>query len=378
MGKRLDFAHFQPRLIVIAIVVALSSVAASPLAAHELGSQELRLTIRDSGDYVLEIAVDPENLLQRLELLSGEELSEPASAAGYRERIDAKKELFLSRVDLRFDGRRVTPEYSYSIESQDLAALSALITLRGTIPTGARQATLSYGLVFSNWLFTVRHERGKEASRQWVSGDQTSAPVPIASLVEPLSRLEVARQYLILGFTHILPKGLDHILFVLGLFLLAPRWRPVLAQVTAFTVAHSITLALTIYDVVSLPGNIVEPLIALSIVYVAFENCLTRTIRPWRVALVFLFGLLHGMGFAGVLSELGIPRSEFVTALVTFNIGVEIGQLAVIAIAWIVLVKWTAGRPWYRRRILIPLSLLIAAMGAFWLIERTLGNPFAA
>jgi hypothetical protein len=378
MGKRLDFAHFQPRLIVIALVVALSSVAASPLAAHELGSQELRLTIRDSGDYVLEIAVDPENLLQRLELLSGEELSEPASAAGYRERIDAKKELFLSRVDLRFDGRRVTPEYSYSIESQDLTALSALITLRGTIPTGARQATLSYGLVFSNWLFTVRHERGKEASRQWVSGDQTSAPVPIASLVEPLSRLEVARQYLILGFTHILPKGLDHILFVLGLFLLAPRWRPVLAQVTAFTVAHSITLALTIYDVVSLPGNIVEPLIALSIVYVAFENCLTRTIRPWRVALVFLFGLLHGMGFAGVLSELGIPRSEFVTALVTFNIGVEIGQLAVIAIAWIVLVKWTAGRPWYRRRILIPLSLLIAAMGAFWLIERTLGNPFAA
>ena len=112
---------------------------------------------------------------------------------------------------------------------------------------------------------------------------------------------------------HILPKGLDHILFVLGIFLLSPRWKTMLLQVTAFTVAHSITLGLSIYGIVSLPSRIVEPLIALSIAYVAIENLLTRELKPWRLALVFMFGLLHGLGFAGVLRELGLPREEFLT-----------------------------------------------------------------
>ena len=129
------------------------------------------------------------------------------------------------------------------------------------------------------------------------------------------------RQYLWLGYTHILPQGLDHILFVIGLFLLSPRLKTLLLQVTAFTIAHSITLGLSMYGIVSLPPRVVEPLIALSIAYVAIENLLTRELKPWRVALVFTFGLLHGLGFAGVLRELGLPRAEFLTALLTFNAG---------------------------------------------------------
>jgi len=119
----------------------------------------------------------------------------------------------------------------------------------------------------------------------------------------------------------------DHILFVLGIFLLSTAWRPILLQVTTFTIAHSITLGLTMYGIVSLPSSIVEPLIALSITYVAVENLWTTELKPWRLALVFMFGLLHGMGFAGVLRGLGLPRSEFLTALLTFNLGVEGGQL---------------------------------------------------
>ena len=122
-------------------------------------------------------------------------------------------------------------------------------------------------------------------------------------------------------------------LFVLGIFLLSPRVKTMLLQVTAFTVAHSITLGLSIYGVVSLPSRIVEPLIALSIAYVAIENLVTRELKPWRLALVFMFGLLHGLGFAGVLRELGLPRDEFLTALADFNLGVEGGQLTVIAAA---------------------------------------------
>ena len=119
-------------------------------------------------------------------------------------------------------------------------------------------------------------------------------------------------------------------LFVLGIYLLSGRARSVLWQVSAFTVAHSITLGLSMYGLVSVSPRIVEPMIALSIAYVAIENIFLSELKSWRVALVFAFGLLHGMGFAGALKELGLPRSEFVTALLTFNVGVEAGQLAVI------------------------------------------------
>jgi len=195
----------------------------------------------------------------------------------------------------------------------------------------------------------------------------------LKSEIVPMTRRQVVATYLKLGFTHILPKGTDHILFVLGIFLLSVRWKPILAQVTAFTIAHTITLALTIYGLVSLSPRIVEPLIALSIVYVAVENILSPKLSPWRVALVFGFGLLHGMGFAGVLSQLGLPRSEFLTALLCFNAGVELGQLSVIAIAFLLIGLPFRNKPWYRQRIVIPGSVLIAAIGLFWFVQRVWG-----
>ena len=153
-------------------------------------------------------------------------------------------------------------------------------------------------------------------------------------------------------------------------FLLAVKLRPVLWQVSAFTVAHTITLALTVYGVVSLPSRVIEPLIALSIVDVAVENVFTSKLHAWRPVVVFCFGLLHGMGFAGVLTQIGLPRSEFVPALLSFNLGVECGQLAVIFAAFVVLGLPFRNKPWYRRRIVIPGSLLIAAVGLYWSIER--------
>ncbi|MFC1665380.1 HupE/UreJ family protein [Pseudomonadota bacterium] len=185
----------------------------------------------------------------------------------------------------------------------------------------------------------------------------------------PKFRSQIAKEYIGLGFTHILPKGLDHILFVVGIFLLSLKLSPVLWQITAFTVAHTITLALTIYGYISLSPSIVEPLIALSIVYVGVENILTSRLKPWRVLVVFIFGLLHGMGFAGVLTEIGLPRSEFVTALITFNVGVELGQLAVIGIA-LLLVGGFRNKSWYRRWIVVPISLVISLIGLYWCLDR--------
>jgi hypothetical protein len=179
-----------------------------------------------------------------------------------------------------------------------------------------------------------------------------------------------AALYLRLGFEHILPKGLDHILFVLALFLASTRLKPLLIQVSVFTFAHTLTLGLAAAGWVRAPGAIVEPLIALSIAFVAVENLLTREIKPWRAAVVFGFGLFHGLGFASVLLDLGLPDDQFLTALVGFNLGVELGQLTVILAAWLLLHRAFA-RPWYRARIVLPASALIALTGAWWAIQRS-------
>ncbi|HSC40081.1 MAG TPA: HupE/UreJ family protein, partial [Chitinophagaceae bacterium] len=128
--------------------------------------------------------------------------------------------------------------------------------------------------------------------------------------------------YLQLGFSHILPQGTDHILFVVGLCLLSTRIKTILWQATAFTVAHSITLALSMKNIIVAPGAVVEPIIALSILFVAVENILLDELKPWRVLVVFLFGLIHGMGFASSLNEIGLPRNKFFTSILSFNIGV--------------------------------------------------------
>jgi len=141
-------------------------------------------------------------------------------------------------------------------------------------------------------------------------------------------------------------------------------------QVPAFTVAHSVTLGLTMYGIVSLSSRIVEPMIALSIAYVGMENILTSRLTPWRPVLVFCFGLLHGMGFAGALAELDLPRKEILPALISFNAGIELAQLTVIAAAYVCVVMWIRDKPWYRSRFVIPASALIATTGLFWTVQR--------
>ena len=199
------------------------------------------------------------------------------------------------------------------------------------------------------------------------AGDSGAQGQPI--LISPFQL--TAATYVILGFEHILPLGLDHILFILGLFLLSREVKPLILQVSAFTVAHTLTLGMTMYGVISPPARIVEPLIALSICYIAVENILTSELKPWRPVVIFGFGLLHGMGFAGVLGELGMPEDSFLNALISFNIGVELGQLFVIGVAYVCL-RLLYAFPWYRPFVVEPASLAIAAIGAYWTVERVL------
>ena len=176
--------------------------------------------------------------------------------------------------------------------------------------------------------------------------------------------------YLKLGYTHILPQGFDHILFVTGLCLLSTKMSVILWQATAFTVAHSITLALSMQNIIVAPSAVVEPIIALSILFIAVENLLLTQLKPWRVLIVFMFGLVHGMGFASALNEIGLPRNKFATSILSFNVGVELGQITVIlAVFALVIIPWK-NIPNYRKKIVYPLSVLIGLIALYWTIQR--------
>ncbi len=181
---------------------------------------------------------------------------------------------------------------------------------------------------------------------------------------------DVVSFYLRLGYKHIIPEGFDHILFVIGLCLLSSKIKTILWQATAFTVAHSITLALSMKNLIIAPSAIVEPIIALSILFVAVENIIISQLKPWRIILVFMFGLIHGMGFASSLNEIGLPRNAFLTSILSFNVGVELGQMTIILAVFGLLIFWAGKKIWYRKIIVNPLSILIACIAGYWTIER--------
>ena len=176
--------------------------------------------------------------------------------------------------------------------------------------------------------------------------------------------------YLKLGYQHILPEGFDHILFVVGLCLLSNKIKVIFWQATAFTVAHSITLALSMKNIIVAPSAVVEPIIALSILFVAVENILVTELKPWRILIVFMFGLIHGLGFASALNEIGLPRNKFAISILSFNLGVELGQITIILLMFALIISRFGNKPWYRTRVVYPLSILIGLIAFYWTIER--------
>jgi len=353
-----------------ALVVFLCSPVAT---AHEIGTTRVSARF-DRGRYAIEITTDASSLLEKLDAVAGlpmDATTAQTDVATMEKRLVRRDDAFRQRVTVAFDGTETRPETHYTVSpaSEALSAVIATIRLTGEVPRGASHFTWSYSWTFASYALSVTNG-GAAATIEWLEGGQASAPILLRDSAPAITRTTVAWRYLLLGFTHIVPHGLDHMLFVLGLFLLSGRLRTVLAQVSAFTVAHSITLGLSIYGLITVPSAVVEPLIAVSIAYVALENLLLSELKLWRIALVFAFGLLHGLGFAGALRELGLPRAEFMTALLTFNAGVEVGQLAVIAAAFTIVGWHCRSQAWYRQRIVVPTSLLIAVTALYWTVER--------
>ena len=226
----------------------------------------------------------------------------------------------------------------------------------------------------TRWLEDGMHESDPFV---WARGAPTAAASTPAPRVDPdiLPWPSQLVLYLRLGFHHIVPEGADHILFVLGLFFLGVTWRKLLSQTTVFTIAHATTLFLSTYGILRLQSRYVEPAIALSIAWIAIENVLRPKLSPGRLAIVFAFGLVHGLGFASSLSDVPFPKHDFIIALLGFNFGVDFGQLFVIVLAFLA-VGWCRKKPWFRARVAIPCSLAIAAVGLFWAVQRVIHYSF--
>lgn len=381
------------RLVLSTILLALSVLMAPPVAAHNLDYAVARADFTDSGQMTMAVNFHiaaflmgvPQGHLSQPVRARWAELSDEALG---RAIADASA-YFGEMLVIYADGAPVTdvtftfPDLQTlradGLVEQDEARPSAPLVVEATLPAGTREVAIAMPLDFDQTLLRLGAPDGTVIAQVLRQGELSHPFQPFSAQTGPQIVIPIPQflvtfwQYTALGFEHILPLGLDHILFVVCLFLLIPAWRPLTVQVTAFTVAHSVTLALSVFGVISLPPVLVEPLIAASIAVVALDNLFTEKLHRWRTAVVFGFGLLHGIGFATALKRLGLPGGQEALALISFNVGVELGQLAVLALTFAAF-GWFISRSWYRERLVMPLSLAIAGIAAYWTVERLLAN----
>ena len=373
----------QKGLIGLCLMLLAATTLPRATLAHELSPAITKLTITEDGAATLRVDLNLEAMLAGIgpehddtetapQAQAYEDLRATPPAA-LTERFNAFQGDGLSGLSLMADGNAVDiGQPSANIPPVGDTDVARVSTLRWSfdLPPGTSEISWRFPERFGASVFRATRQ---EAQDPLFAGFVPAGETVTASLdSEDGAQTQSASfmTYVKIGFDHILPKGLDHVLFVIGLFLLNTQLRPLLIQITMFTLAHTITLALGMTGVVSVPAHIVEPLIALSIAYVAVENIFTQKLHRWRTVIIFVFGLLHGLGFASVFREFAATGGEFVKSLIGFNIGVELGQLTVIALCYLLVGLWFGDKPWYRRVVVIPASLGIAIVSSYWVLDR--------
>lgn len=310
------------RLIGPLALLLLCGLLARGAMAHEIRPAIASANFSPDGRYEILVNANMEALVAGVGPQHKDTDDSPSAAAYNQLRALPPQELaarirqfsaqWLAGIEVEFDGKRTQPGITNidvpPVGDTALARLT-VVRLTGEVPPGARTFRWRYAAEFGSSVIRVKRAGSDDIVASWLKDGKISDAIPLAGAAAK-SSADIFFEYVTLGFSHIVPQGLDHILFVLGLYLLSAQLKPLLVQVTAFTIAHSITLALGLYGVVTISPAIVEPLIAASIVYVAVENILTGNLHPWRPFVVFGFGLLHGLGFAGVLHEIGLPRAD--------------------------------------------------------------------
>lgn len=297
-------------------------------------------------------------------------------ALDYRDienRLAARKDELLDSITLRTDGQtvplslvKITTEENndFSVTRQTLVRINAALSDGGSPVTLRLNPRLGAYIIRQN---DPTMDQNKLYSDYIAAGFET-LPIPRNTIIER-SWHNAFFQYIKSGIVHIIPRGLDHIVFIMGLYFFSPRLKSLLMQVTVFTFAHSFTLALSSLKFIYIPASIVEPLIALSIVWIGIENIVRPKIGIGRLFVIFSFGLLHGLGFAFVLGEVGLTPTNFVVSLIGFNIGVELGQLLVL-VPLVIMGFFINTKGYYTRRVEQPASFAIAMTGLYWFLER--------
>ena len=368
---------FNVTLLIKILFISLATNAQS----HEVNPAIADILQKKDG-VQLEIRLNIEALLSGIDLSNVSNTDEAKQSAKYdfyRGRSD---------IDLKSDFSEIWPSLETEIKIKQDNELVAL-RLKNIIVEG--QENFDYPR-FSTIVFFVSVDPYRPFSFQWSKayGDIVlrgpgsengftqylqagieSSDIAIGEKPE-YKFSKVFFEYIPVGFTHIIPKGLDHILFVVGIFFLSTKLSALFWQITFFTLAHSVTLAMASLGIVKISPSIVEPLIAASIVYVAVENFYSKTLNLRRSIIVFCFGLLHGLGFASVLVEFGLPVQQFVPALVGFNIGVELGQISIVLILFGLIGYWFNTKNWYRKLITLPISSVVGLIGLYWFFERVI------
>ncbi len=354
-----------------------------PARAHEIRPTIATIELASDGAFTLGLSINLESLIAAVGPDHRDSNSSPNAGAYNQLRLLPPEGLARAYADfapkLR-DGIVITDEHGATVTlTADQVLIgpvgdvsmqrTSTVSFAGHVPPGAELLRWRFNADFGPSAIRAKPKGGDIFFSDYVLNGDASGDIGIGHVIAQ-SMLSVIGTYLQIGYEHIVPKGLDHILFVVGLFLLSPKLKPILWQVTCFTVAHTLTLALGMLGLVRVPGSIVEPLVALSIVYVGIENMRTDHLTRWRPLVVFLFGLLHGLGFAGILQEIGLAPADFLIGLISFNVGVELGQLTVVAGCFLAVGIWFSDRPWYRNAVTLPASFAIAAIAGFWFIER--------
>ena len=354
-------------------------ILSSPLYSHEIKPAVMDITIIE-GNASIEFKLNAETVLSEIDASLYQDTNDSPQSQKY----DALRALSTEEVEKMVieNENKFTDKIKINIGDETIPlSLRNVDTFQEINDEFPRDTTLNIGFEIKDESFTIQFEKElgpvvirhfEDLSKESVLFTTYLQPAERSSLISQQTRssaLSTTIEYLVLGIEHIVPKGLDHILFIIGIFFYAIKFKPLLLQVTMFTVAHSITLILASFNLIFIPATIVEPLIALSISYVAIENIFQRRSTLLRYLIIFIFGLIHGLGFAFVLGDIGLNTSQLVLSLISFNIGVEIAQIAIIILASIIFII-PSRQSWYRAFLQIPISIIISMIGLYWFIER--------
>ncbi len=377
-------------------------LAAAPVLGHPNGTSNTTIRLVTPDSLEMAMNVNHDDLMNVLGFHAGIQYGRQITAKQAAIFDSEAQDYFRARVRLKVDDRLLDglhviswkpggkgPADDFTDDSAYFWRANFDITLAGVLPPHSQNLNVAVQMFAEFGIQAISrvalYWKDSLVEEHWIGLDQTiNLPLNPDTLNAMLRAQKIKPEkvaapngnltghFLFLGFQHVLTNGLDYILFVLGLYFFATGLRPLLLQFIAYSAALSLTLWLSMAGALSLTPRIVEPLMALSIAVVGLENLFFRKVSLWRWCIVFGLGLVHGLGLAAALGQLGGPEIQLGPTLAGFNVGVELGLLAVVVIA-LALTRWFWSKPWYFKRIALPASAAITVVALYWVVRRTMG-----